>query len=49
MKTKTLVCNQCGYEQKIKTYSREEAERERIQLGSPRCERCGSTDVRLYD
>jgi ribosomal protein L37E len=49
MKVKTLVCKQCGYEQKIRTYSSEDAERGRFQLTSPRCERCGSSNVKLYD
>lgn len=48
MKYKTLVCQDCGYEKKIKVYDREEAEKERIQLVKPRCEKCGSYNIKLY-
>jgi hypothetical protein len=49
MKVKILVCKRGGHEQRIETYSREEAEQRRIQLVSPRCEHCGSGDVELRD
>ena len=49
MKMVTVVCRQCGFEKRIQVYSREEAERERIQIAPPRCEKCGSTNVAIRD
>jgi hypothetical protein len=45
MRTVLLICINCGHEQKIKIYGREEAERKNIRLGPPKCARCGSTNV----
>lgn len=49
MKRKLLVCKECGHEQRINIYDREESEKLNIRLGPPRCEKCGSTNVQLYD
>jgi len=49
MKTMLVVCHQCGYEKRLKIYSREDAERKQIRLVKPCCEKCGSSDVSLYD
>jgi transposase-like protein len=49
MKIKLMVCQRCGHEQRVKIYDREEAEREGFPLARPRCEKCGSLDVKLYD
>ncbi|MCL5883906.1 MAG: hypothetical protein M1377_00880 [Deltaproteobacteria bacterium] len=49
MKMVTVVCRQCGFEKRIKVYSREEAERERIQAAAPKCEKCGSANVVIRD
>lgn len=49
MKIMVLVCQNCGHEEKIKIYTREEAERNTFQLANPRCSKCGSNNVRLYD
>ncbi len=48
-KTKVLVCKDCGAEERIPIYTREEAEKKNIRLGPPRCGRCGSTNVQLHD
>lgn len=49
MKTMLLVCQDCGNEERIKIYTRHEAEKGQFQLSKPRCKKCGSTNVRLYD
>lgn len=49
MKTMLLVCQNCGHEERIKIYTREEAERRQFQLTNPRCKKCGSANARLYD
>lgn len=49
MKRKLLVCKKCGHEQRINIYDREESKRLNIRLGPPRCEKCGGTNVQLYD
>lgn len=49
MKRRLLVCNECGHEQRVDIYERVEAERLNIRLTPPRCDRCGSANVRLYD
>ena len=49
MKTMLLVCQDCGHEERIKIYTREEAERGQFQISNPRCKKCGSTNVRPYD
>lgn len=49
MKTMLLVCKKCGYEKKVKIYSREEAERNNMQLIPPMCDKCGNANVKLYD
>jgi len=49
MEYQTLVCQDCGYEKKIKVYDREEAEKRKIRLARPRCEKCGSYNIKLYD
>ena len=40
-----LKCNQCGYEEVIEIYTREEAERKNIRLVRPKCSKCGSPNV----
>ena len=47
MKVMIVVCKQCGNEKRIEVYSPEEAERKRIQIAPPRCEKCGSANVIL--
>jgi Zn finger protein HypA/HybF involved in hydrogenase expression len=49
MKRVTMKCNQCGYEERIEIFSREEAEKEGIGIAPPRCPKCGSPNVRLID
>lgn len=49
MKYRYLVCQDCGHEERIKIYTREEASREQFQLSKPRCSKCGSGKVKLYD
>lgn len=49
MKKKLLVCKECGHEQRINIYDREESKQLNIRLGPPRCEKCRSTNVQLYD
>lgn len=49
MKIMILVCNDCGNEEKIKIYTPEEVEKEGRRAGPPRCSKCVSTNVRLYD
>lgn len=47
MKIKLQVCLNCGFEEKVKLFNREEAERERLNLVQPCCKKCGSFKVRL--
>lgn len=47
MKKVTVTCNQCGYEERVEFYSREEAEKEKIRIMPPRCAKCGSPNVRI--
>lgn len=49
MTVKIVVCNHCGYEERIKVISREEATRERKPMYAITCSRCGSGNVRLHD
>ena len=49
MEYKLLVCQNCGYKEKIIVYNREEAEKRKIQLVKPRCKKCGSYNIKLYD
>jgi hypothetical protein len=49
MKKITVICNQCGYEEKVDYYTREEAEREKIRIAPPRCSKCGSPNVKIRD
>ncbi len=49
MKVKTKVCQDCGHEERIKVYDREEADRMKIELYPPSCKKCGSRNVKLYD
>lgn len=49
MKKVTVTCNQCGYEERVEFYSREEAEKEKIRIVPPRCSKCGSLNVRIRD
>lgn len=49
MKTITLVCNDCGHEQKIKIYSSEELKKLGIRPARPRCEKCRSTNISFYE
>jgi hypothetical protein len=49
MKIMLSVCKRCGHEEKIKVYSPEDAQRHRLRLVPPRCSRCGSSEVKLYD
>jgi hypothetical protein len=45
----TLVCKDCGNEEKIKIYTPEEIKREGRRPGRPQCSKCGSTNVQLHD
>ena len=49
MKTMTLVCKDCGHEQKIKTYSSEELKKSGIRPVRPRCEKCRSSNISLNE
>ena len=49
MEYKTLVCQDCGYKKKVKFCSEEEAEKRKIPLLKPRCEKCGSYNVKYDD
>jgi hypothetical protein len=49
MRTKTAVCSRYGYEEHVEMFTQLEAQVKRISLGAPRCKKCGSTDVRMYD
>jgi len=49
MKVMLQVCKNCGHEQRVKIYNREDAQRHRIRLVQPRCDKCGSTNIKLYD
>ena len=49
MKIRTLVCKDCGHEQKIKVYSPEELKKLGISPAHPRCGKCGSINIRLYE
>jgi predicted nucleic-acid-binding Zn-ribbon protein len=49
MKRKLVVCMDCGYEEKQEFYTREEAEQKNIRLVSPRCKKCGSTNIKSYE
>jgi len=49
MKIMLVVCSQCGYKEKREIYDSEDAERRNLRLVPPRCSRCGSTNVKLYD
>jgi len=49
MEYKTLVCQDCGYKKKVKFCSKEEAEKRKIRLARPRCDKCGSYNVKFYD
>lgn len=49
MKVKISVCQDCGYEERIKIYDREDAERLTIKLYPPTCKKCGSRNVKTYD
>jgi len=52
MKTKRLVCRNCGYEGDVPILTPEEAEnlrRKREPLGPVRCPKCHATTVQLYD
>lgn len=49
MKRKLVVCKECGHEKSVKFYDRAEADRMNINIAPPRCERCGSTNVQVYD
>lgn len=48
MKTMTLVCKDCGHEQRIKIYAPEELKKLGIRPVRPRCRKCGSTNINLY-
>lgn len=49
MKKVSVICNQCGYEEKLDYYTREEAEWEKIRIAPPRCSKCGSPNVTIRD
>ncbi len=49
MRKVTVKCNQCGYEERIELFSREEAEKERISIVPPRCSKCGSPNVSIHE
>lgn len=49
MRKVTVKCNQCGYEERVDLYSREEAEKERITIVPLRCSKCGSPNVRTHE
>jgi predicted Zn-ribbon and HTH transcriptional regulator len=49
MRRVIVKCNQCGYEERIELYTREEAEEHRIRIAPPRCSKCGSPNVRLLE
>jgi len=49
MKRVIVKCNQCGYEERIEIYTQEEAKKEKIRLMQPRCSKCGSPNVKIYD
>ncbi len=49
MKRMLAVCKNCGYEEKIEIYNREDAERQNLRLEPPRCKKYGSLNVKLRD
>lgn len=49
MKRKLVVCLDCGYEERQDFYSREEAEQRNMHTGPPRCKKCGSPKVKIYE
>jgi hypothetical protein len=49
MRRVIVKCNQCGYEERIELYTREEAEERRIRIAPPRRSKCGSPNVRLLE
>jgi RNase P subunit RPR2 len=49
MKKKLIVCLDCGNEQRIEVYDREDAERLKLRLVPPTCGKCGSHKVRMHD
>lgn len=49
MKEKIQVCQQCKHEERIKLYDHEDAKRHQLRLEPPRCKKCGSLNVKLYD
>lgn len=48
MKTMTLVCKDCGHEQRIKIYAPEELKKLGIRPVRTRCGKCGSTNINFY-
>jgi Zn finger protein HypA/HybF involved in hydrogenase expression len=49
MKRCLIMCKNCGFEEKREFYSQEDAEKRNMKLVSPRCKKCGSTNVRVLD
>lgn len=49
MKRMLIVCNNCGYEERREIYTREDAERLNLRRVAPKCNKCGSTNVKLCD
>jgi uncharacterized Zn finger protein len=49
MKKKLSICKDCGYEEIIEIYDREEAEKRRLRLIKPRCAKCGSVNIKVVD
>lgn len=49
MKVKKVICKDCGYEDKVEIFTREEADRKQIQLAPVRCPNCGSLNVIVRD
>lgn len=47
MKVMLQVCRDCGFEERVKIYSQEEIERERLRAVNPCCNKCGSPRVEL--
>ncbi len=49
MKRVLAVCRDCGHEERIEIWTREEAERENVSTAPPRCKKCRSRNIKLCD
>ena len=49
MRKMRIVCKDCGYDEKREFYDREDGDSRNLRIVPPRCKKCGSTNVKLYD